>query len=289
MIIGKIEKVYTWIEILKITAIKSPYIRLVFQTTGHWKVNECTSQETLSKCGKLSIWHHTSYYIYLAAAMLVGKRIPTSPFSNKSWWKIIQRIWLITLFSLVQITSNLIQKHVLCVLYSLTTRDFFCQVIIFIEILFYIHIYWTFERRSHELANHKLFIKCSRETLASITKVQSSFMIKTLTIMTPIWTFPLSNEMIEFRTLAIWLALSFFSKGAKIAINLELQMVWVFVASIVKVIATISTPVANLGLIGHTKNFLRKIDHYLHNQCFWWRHLQTMTKNCTKRPFKLEL
>ena len=40
---------------------------------------------------------------------------------------------------------------------SLTTSDFFSQVIIFVDISLLIHIYRPFERRFHALANRKLF------------------------------------------------------------------------------------------------------------------------------------
>ena len=53
-----------------------------------------------------------SPYIYIEAATLMGKRMPTGPFSHITQQKILQLLWYITLFSLVQITSNLAQKHI---------------------------------------------------------------------------------------------------------------------------------------------------------------------------------
>ena len=61
-----------------------------------------------------------SPYIYIAAAMLAGKRVPSSPFSDATYLKILRLLWPVTLFSLVQISSNLVQRHVVwyCRLYE---------------------------------------------------------------------------------------------------------------------------------------------------------------------------
>ena len=54
---------------------------------------------------------HT-FTLYSVAAMLVGKRVPTCPFSHITEQKILQLLWPITLFSLVQISLNLVERHV---------------------------------------------------------------------------------------------------------------------------------------------------------------------------------
>ena len=45
-------------------------------------------------------------------AMLVGKRMPTSPFPHITLQKILQLLWPIPLSLIVEITSNLVQRHV---------------------------------------------------------------------------------------------------------------------------------------------------------------------------------
>ena len=116
---------------------------------------------------------------------------------------------------------------------SLTTRDFFPQVIIFVDIFLQIHIYWPFE----EGLMHSRIVNCSEMFTWKFS----------LTIITSIWTVsPIQwNDRISHPGHLI--GNQIFSKRAKIAINLGLQMARVLCCVIIKVIgATTRTRVASL-------------------------------------------
>ena len=98
---------YSWFAMTSSKVRINGFLDKIF-THCKWPSFECSLQVSDRYTHKCQIWGSSKFrksrHIYIAAAMLVGKRMP----------KVLQILWSITLFSLAQMISNLIHRHTVC-------------------------------------------------------------------------------------------------------------------------------------------------------------------------------
>ena len=101
--------------------------------------------------------------------------MPTIPFSHITWWKILWFLWPITLFSFVQITSDLLQRHVM---FLINYSKLWGKLILICIIIFLMMSYENYLYMERYLISVQQFLEsgCSWNCRLFLNYVQCTFL-----------------------------------------------------------------------------------------------------------------